>query len=214
MSERLSSADAAWLHMDRPTNLMVINSVLLFDRPVNWERVRQVTQQRLVDCYPKFHQRIVESRLPFRPPKWEDDPDFALSLEASRRVTENAASESRVEGARARRERPGRAPAHTQLRSYPGRFPVGDPDGVMWQHAYLRSVISRASSPPGRAKRQGRQVDRRSEIQRLCVLVGMYLRRESVATVRHTLHPHMPASARPRKSPRSLVADRSRPWRA
>ena len=28
MSTHMSSADAAWLHMDRPTNLMVINSVL------------------------------------------------------------------------------------------------------------------------------------------------------------------------------------------
>ena len=75
---RLSSADAAWLHMDRPTNLMVINSVLLFDEPVDWERVKEITQRRLVNRYPKFHQRIVESRLPVRSPKWEEDPDFAL----------------------------------------------------------------------------------------------------------------------------------------
>jgi diacylglycerol O-acyltransferase / wax synthase len=78
MTTRLSSADAAWLHMDRPTNLMVINSVLLFDEPVDWERVKQVTQERLVERYPKFRQRVVESRLPLRPPKWADDPDFAL----------------------------------------------------------------------------------------------------------------------------------------
>jgi WS/DGAT/MGAT family acyltransferase len=78
MSSRLSTADAAWLHMDRPTNLMVINSVLLFDEPVDWGRVREITQKRLVDCYPKFRQRVVESRLPVRSPKWEDDPDFAL----------------------------------------------------------------------------------------------------------------------------------------
>jgi WS/DGAT/MGAT family acyltransferase len=64
--------------MDRPTNLMVINSVLLFDRPVDWERVKEVTQERLVDRYPKFRQRVVESRLPLQPPRWEDDPDFAL----------------------------------------------------------------------------------------------------------------------------------------
>jgi diacylglycerol O-acyltransferase len=78
MSSRLSTADAAWLHMDRPTNLMVINSVLLFDEPVEWERVKEITQRRLVDRYPKFHQRIVESRLPLRSPGWVDDPDFAL----------------------------------------------------------------------------------------------------------------------------------------
>ena len=35
MSTRLSYADTAWLHMDRPTNLMVINSVELFDGPLD-----------------------------------------------------------------------------------------------------------------------------------------------------------------------------------
>jgi diacylglycerol O-acyltransferase / wax synthase len=78
MSSRFSSADAAWLHMDRPTNLMVINTVLLFDEPVDWNRLKQITQERLVDRYPKFRQRVVESRLPLQPPRWEDDPDFAL----------------------------------------------------------------------------------------------------------------------------------------
>jgi WS/DGAT/MGAT family acyltransferase len=78
MSSRLSTADAAWLHMDRPTNLMVINSVLLFDEPVDWERFKEVTQRRLVDRYPKFHQRVVESPLPLRSPRWDEDPDFAL----------------------------------------------------------------------------------------------------------------------------------------
>jgi diacylglycerol O-acyltransferase / wax synthase len=78
VSDRLSSADAAWLHMDRPTNLMVINSVLLFDQPVDWNRVIDITQTRLIERYPRFRQRVVESRLPLRPPKWEDDPDFAL----------------------------------------------------------------------------------------------------------------------------------------
>ncbi len=78
MSNRFSSADAAWLHMDRPTNLMVINSVLLFDEPVDWERVKQIMQTRIVDRHPRFRQRPVESRLPVRPPNWVDDPDFAL----------------------------------------------------------------------------------------------------------------------------------------
>jgi diacylglycerol O-acyltransferase len=78
MSGRLAAADTAWLHMDRPTNLMVINAVELFDKPPDWERVRQIVQSRLVDRYPRFRQRVVESRLPLRAPRWEDDPDFAL----------------------------------------------------------------------------------------------------------------------------------------
>ena len=78
MSARLSTADTAWLHMDRPTNLMVINAVELFEQPPDWERVKQIIQSRLVDRYPRFRQRVVESRLPLRPPRWEDDPDYAL----------------------------------------------------------------------------------------------------------------------------------------
>ncbi|HTT31417.1 MAG TPA: wax ester/triacylglycerol synthase family O-acyltransferase [Solirubrobacteraceae bacterium] len=78
MSNRFTGADAAWLHMDRATNLMVITSVSLFDRPVDWERVKQIHQARVLDRYPRFHQRVVESRLPLRSPKWEEDPDFAL----------------------------------------------------------------------------------------------------------------------------------------
>lgn len=78
MSARLSTADTAWLHMDRPTNLMVINSVELFDEPPDWERVKQIIQSRLVDRYPRFRQRVVESPLPLRAPRWEDDPDYAL----------------------------------------------------------------------------------------------------------------------------------------
>lgn len=79
MNHRLSSADTAWLHMDRPTNLMVINSVLLFDEPVDWKRVTQVVQLRLVDRFPRFRQRVIESHLPLRAPEWQDDPDFALA---------------------------------------------------------------------------------------------------------------------------------------
>jgi diacylglycerol O-acyltransferase len=35
-TERMASADAAWLHMDRPDNLMVVNSVAWTDRPLDW----------------------------------------------------------------------------------------------------------------------------------------------------------------------------------
>jgi hypothetical protein len=45
------TADAAWLHMDRPTNLMVINSVMLFDERLDEERLREVIRKRLVEPY-------------------------------------------------------------------------------------------------------------------------------------------------------------------
>ena len=77
---RMPSADAAWLHMDRATNLMVINSLLLFDEQVYWPRVREIVRTRLVDRYPRFRQRVAESGGPRGGVFWEDDPHFDLDL--------------------------------------------------------------------------------------------------------------------------------------
>jgi len=74
----MSAADAAWLHMDRPTNLMVINSLMLFDEPLDFARLERVVRRRLVGRYPRFRQRIAQSRLPLLPAGWEEDPNFAL----------------------------------------------------------------------------------------------------------------------------------------
>ena len=78
MTSRMANADAAWLHMDRPNNLMVINSVMLFDQPLELDQLKAVIAERLVERYPKFRQRVVESHLPLLPASWEDDPDFAI----------------------------------------------------------------------------------------------------------------------------------------
>jgi diacylglycerol O-acyltransferase / wax synthase len=76
--QQMHSADAAWLHMDRPTNLMVVNSVLWFDEPMDLERGREVVRERLVEAFPRFRQRIVEPRAGVGLPYWEDDPNFDL----------------------------------------------------------------------------------------------------------------------------------------
>ena len=77
-STRMSTADVAWLNMDRPTNSMVVNGVMWFDEPVDWERLRQVYEERFLDPYPKFRQRVVEPPLPLGRVRWEDDPTFDL----------------------------------------------------------------------------------------------------------------------------------------
>ncbi len=82
---RLPHADAAWLHMDRPTNLMVINSVMLFDERVDETRLREVIRTRLVERYPRFRERIVESRAPLGGPSFESDPHFDLTRHMHRR---------------------------------------------------------------------------------------------------------------------------------
>jgi WS/DGAT/MGAT family acyltransferase len=76
--ERMSAADAAWLHMDRPTNLMVINGVVWFDDPLDWDVLTKRIELRWIDRYPRFRQRVSEGRLPLLAPHWEDDPRFAL----------------------------------------------------------------------------------------------------------------------------------------
>lgn len=76
----MSHADAAWLHMDRPTNLMVITGVLWFDQPPDWEGVRERIRQRMVERFPRFRQRVVEGRAPLSGPHWEDDPNFDHDL--------------------------------------------------------------------------------------------------------------------------------------
>jgi diacylglycerol O-acyltransferase / wax synthase len=70
----LSAVDHAWLRMDRPTNLMMINGVLIIDGTLDPERLREVIEQRIL-VLPRFKQRIVQSG---GRPYWEDDPDFDL----------------------------------------------------------------------------------------------------------------------------------------
>ncbi|MGB2851729.1 MAG: wax ester/triacylglycerol synthase family O-acyltransferase [Solirubrobacterales bacterium] len=80
----MSSADAAWLHMDQPTNLMVITGALWFEEPVDWERAREVLRTRLVEPFPRFRQRVVEGSTPLSGPHWEDDERFDLDLHIHR----------------------------------------------------------------------------------------------------------------------------------
>jgi WS/DGAT/MGAT family acyltransferase len=75
----MSSADAAWLRMDRPTNLMIVNSVLWFDEPVDWDRCKAVFLDRIVARFDRFRQRAADG-LPLTGPHWEDDPGFDPDL--------------------------------------------------------------------------------------------------------------------------------------
>jgi WS/DGAT/MGAT family acyltransferase len=65
--------------MDRPTNLMIVNSVLWFDEPVDWERCKAVFLDRIVARFDRFRQRAADG-LPLAPPHWEDDPSFDPAL--------------------------------------------------------------------------------------------------------------------------------------
>jgi WS/DGAT/MGAT family acyltransferase len=81
----MSSADAAWLRMDQPTNLMVINSVLWFDEPVDVDRVRARWRERVLDVFPVFTRRPVEGPAG-RAPAWVDHEAFDEDLHFHRRA--------------------------------------------------------------------------------------------------------------------------------
>jgi diacylglycerol O-acyltransferase len=74
---RLGVQDALWLEMDRPNNLMVVDSVIWTADPLDWSRVREVTEERLSTRYPVFRSRAIKDR----DGSWwwdvDDDFDFA-----------------------------------------------------------------------------------------------------------------------------------------
>ncbi|MCA9938156.1 MAG: wax ester/triacylglycerol synthase family O-acyltransferase [Anaerolineales bacterium] len=78
-----SNVDAAWLQMEDPTNLMMITGILLLDRPVDFARLRQTLEYRLLPLS-RFQMRVAKSRIPFQLPKWERDPHFSLDYHLQR----------------------------------------------------------------------------------------------------------------------------------
>lgn len=81
--EIMSPVDVAWLSMEEPTNLMMVNAVIMFDKPLDMERVRQVLEYRWLR-YERFRQRVVRPPVPFLRPYWETDPHFDLDLHLHR----------------------------------------------------------------------------------------------------------------------------------
>ncbi|HET8559931.1 MAG TPA: wax ester/triacylglycerol synthase family O-acyltransferase [Marmoricola sp.] len=69
---RMGAADAAWLRMDRPTNLMVVTSVMWFEGEIDLDDLRAVYESRVFDRFPRFTQRVVRDHGLW----WEDVPGF------------------------------------------------------------------------------------------------------------------------------------------
>lgn len=75
--QSLSAVDTAWLHMEDPTNLMMVTSVALLDGSIDYPRLRATLEARLLTI-PRFRMRVVHSRIPGGLPSWETDPTFDL----------------------------------------------------------------------------------------------------------------------------------------
>ena len=71
---RMSKVDTAWLRMDSPSNLMMINGVWTVSPGITLAALRERMQERLLQ-YPRFRQRVVEDPAGAT---WVDDQRFDI----------------------------------------------------------------------------------------------------------------------------------------
>ena len=72
--EPMSRVDTAWLRMERPTNLMMITGVLMFEAPLEYERLRALIAERFL-AWRRFRQKAVDTQAAAY---WEDDDELDL----------------------------------------------------------------------------------------------------------------------------------------
>ena len=70
----MSRVDTAWLRMERPTNLMMITGVMMFETPLDIKTLRKVIETKFL-AYPRFRQKAVDTPTGAF---WQDDADFDL----------------------------------------------------------------------------------------------------------------------------------------
>ena len=73
--ERMSKVDTAWLRMDCPSNLMLINGVWAVSPGITLAQLRERAGQRLTQ-YPRFRQRVVEDAAGAT---WVEDDHFDIA---------------------------------------------------------------------------------------------------------------------------------------
>lgn len=91
--EKMSAVDTAWLRMDRPSNLMQIVGVMVFDGVLDEARLRAAIEQRMLG-YDRFRQIV---RLQGGAYVWADDPDFDLDHHLRRAILPGAAGKAELE---------------------------------------------------------------------------------------------------------------------
>jgi diacylglycerol O-acyltransferase len=77
--EPLSNFDAFLVRLDTPTNMAVITGLMIFDKPIEFDRLRATMEHRLLE-FDRFRQRVGEGGRIFKHPVWEFDPYFNLDV--------------------------------------------------------------------------------------------------------------------------------------
>ena len=71
----LTYVDTAWLHMEDPTNLMMVTGIFIFDGPLDVARVRDTLQGRMADRFPRLRHRVKQDGSSAH---WVEDPTFDM----------------------------------------------------------------------------------------------------------------------------------------
>lgn len=95
--EKMASVDVAWLHMEHPTNLMMITGVMVLGEPIDATLFKQTVDERVLSRFPRFKQRIVQAGFPFSSPHWERDPNFDIESHIHRIALPQPADQGALE---------------------------------------------------------------------------------------------------------------------
>lgn len=91
--EKMSAVDTAWLRMDRPSNLMQIVGVMIFDGILDETRLRAAIEQRVLG-FDRFRQIVCQQGGAY---VWSEDPDFHLDHHLRRAILPGAAGKAELE---------------------------------------------------------------------------------------------------------------------
>jgi diacylglycerol O-acyltransferase len=77
MTETMTNADNFWLHMDHPTNLMIITGIMEFKETLDYDEACLTLENRLC-AFDRFKQCVVMPLSGYGIASWEFDPNFDI----------------------------------------------------------------------------------------------------------------------------------------
>ncbi len=93
IKEPISKVDTAWLRMEHPTNLMMINGVIMMDDNLDYEKLLETIEQRFL-TFRRFRQKAVDGA---RGAHWVIDEDFDIRTHVRRTALPGAADKAELE---------------------------------------------------------------------------------------------------------------------
>jgi len=93
IKEPISKVDTAWLRMEQPTNLMMINGVIMMDEQLDYDRLLETIEQRFL-TFRRFRQKAVDGA---GGAHWVFDEDFDIRQHVRRTALPGAADRAELE---------------------------------------------------------------------------------------------------------------------